>query len=114
MEHSDTLVGDIEEYIEDKIDFIKLKTASKTGTAVSGMIVGLALARLGLFILIFLSLSAAYAIGEATEKSWLGFLAVAGFYILLAVILVALKEKLVTMPIVNNLLKKMKYGVHEE
>jgi hypothetical protein len=114
MEHSDTLVGNIEEYIEDKVDLVKLKTASKTGSAVSGVIVGLALARLGLFIMIFLSLSAAYAIGEATERSWLGFLLVAGFYILLAVLVVALKEKLITMPIVNSLLKKMKYGVLDE
>jgi hypothetical protein len=114
MEHSDTLVGNIEEYIEDKVDLVKLQTASKTGSAVSGVIVGLVLARLGLFIIIFLSFSAAYAIGEATERSWLGFLCVAGFYILLAVLLVALKEKLITMPIVNSLLKKMKYGVHDE
>jgi hypothetical protein len=114
MEHSDTLVGDIEEYIEDKVDLVKLKTASKTGTAISGAIVALVTARLGLFIIIFLSLSAAYAIGEATGKSYLGFLCVAGFYILLAVLLIVFKEKMITMPIINSLLKKMKYGVSEE
>jgi len=114
MEHSDTLVGDVEEYIEDKVDLVKLKTASKTGSTISNVIVGLVSARLGLFILIFLSFSAAFAIGEAIGRYSLGFLIVGGIYILLVAALFVLKDKMITMPIINALLKKMKYKVHDD
>ena len=101
-----TLKNDVEDYIETKIDIIKLKAIDKTGSALSGAIVGIAAAVLGLFILQFLSFSAAYAIAEYTGYHYLGFLCVAGFYILLTVLIFALKEKFVTMPIINSLLKK--------
>ncbi|MCW3075929.1 MAG: phage holin family protein [Bacteroidetes bacterium] len=104
--HEHTIKGDVEDYIETKIDLIKLKTIDKTGSAVSGIIVGVVSAILGLFILQFLSFSAAYAISSATGHPYLGFLCVAGFYILLTVLLILLKEKLVTMPIINALLSK--------
>lgn len=101
-----TLKGDVEDYIETKIDIIKLKAIDKTGSAASGIIVGIVSAILGLFILQFLSFSAAYAISDATGRPFLGFLCVAGFYILITVLLIVLKEKLVTMPIINALLSK--------
>ena len=72
----------------------KLKAADKTGCAVSGLILALALARLGLFIMIFLNFSAAYAICTTTKKEYLGFLIVAGFYILLAILIVVFSEKI--------------------
>ncbi|MBA3663211.1 MAG: phage holin family protein [Bacteroidetes bacterium] len=102
----ETIKEDVEDYIETKIDIIKLKAIDKTGSAVSGAIVGIASAILGLFILQFLSFSAAYAISSYSGLPYLGFLCVAGFYILVTVSLILLKEKFVTMPIINALLKK--------
>lgn len=113
MEETATLKENVEDYIETRIDIIKLKAIDKTGSAASGAIVGVIAAILGLFILQFLSFSAAYAISELTGYHYLGFLCVAGFYILLTILLVALKEKLVTMPIINGLLKKF-YNKKEE
>jgi hypothetical protein len=109
-----TLKNDVEDYIETKIDIIKLKAIDKTGSAISGTIVGIAAAILGLFILQFLSFSAAYAISEFTGYRYLGFLCVAGFYILVTITLFALKEKLITMPIINSLLKKFYHNTEEE
>jgi len=106
MENPETLKDNVEDYIETRIDIIKLKIIDKVGSAMSGAIVGIATAFLALIILLFLSFSAAFAIAEVTNRNSIGFLAVAGFYILLAVLLTVLKEKLVTMPIINALLKK--------
>jgi hypothetical protein len=110
MENTSTLKDNIENYIEHKVDLVKLKTADKAGAAASNIVVGLAMARLVLFILIFLSLSAAFAISQATGDYYLGFLIVAGFYMLVAGLLLALKEKLITMPIINAILKKLNYN----
>lgn len=105
---------DVEDYIETKIDLIKLKAIDKTGSAVSGAIVGIAAAILGLFILQFLSFSAAWAISESTGYRYLGFLCVACFYILVAALLFATKEKLITIPIINSLLQKFYHHTEEE
>lgn len=113
MEETATLKENVEDYIETRIDIVKLKTIDKVGSAATGAIVGVAAAIFGLFILQFLSFSAAYAISEVTGYHWLGFLCVAGFYILLTVLIIVLKEKLITMPIINALLKKF-YHKKEE
>ncbi|MBI2721250.1 MAG: phage holin family protein [Bacteroidetes bacterium] len=109
-----TIKENVEDYIETKIDIIKLKAIDKTGGAISGAIVGAASGILGLFILLFLSLSAAYAISSATEMPFLGFLCVAVFYIILVILLNVLKEKMVTMPIINSMLAKFYKPKEEE
>src|SRR5687768_6138677 len=98
MEDTATLKDNVKEYVETKIDIIKLKAISKGAPMISNIIVGVALAFLAIFILMFLSFSAAYAISDASDKPFLGFLIVAGFYIVLAVLVLALKNKLLTMP----------------
>lgn len=113
MDTTQTLKRNIEEYIEDKVDLIKLKASEKAGSVASGIIVGLVVARLVLFILIFLSFSAAFAISQATGKYYLGFLIVAGFYVLVAVVVILLREKLITMPLINSFLKKLNFRQHD-
>ncbi|MGZ3919457.1 MAG: phage holin family protein [Bacteroidia bacterium] len=108
-----TLKKDVEDYIDTKVDILKLKAIDKTGSAISGAIVGVAATILGLFVLQFLSFSAAYAIAEFTGYYYVGFLCVAGFYILLTILVFVLKEKLVTMPIINALLKKFYHSTGE-
>jgi ABC-type glycerol-3-phosphate transport system permease component len=102
-----------EDYIQTKLNLIKLKTADKAGTAISGVILSVAVARLFLFIMIFLSFAAAYAISQATGQDYLGFLVVAGFYIAVAAVLIIFREKLLTMPIINTLLRKLNYKDQE-
>ena len=109
MEDTGTLKQNVRDYAETKLNIVKLKAISAGGSAISGIIVGVALAILSIFILMFLSFSAAYAISDATDRPFLGFLIVAGFYILLAVLVVVLRDKLLTMPIVNTLLEKFYY-----
>jgi hypothetical protein len=109
MEDTATLNDNVKEFVDTKIDIIKLKAISKGAPMISNIIVGVALAFLGIFIIMFLSFSAAYAISSATEKPFLGFLLVAGFYILLAVLVVVLKNKLLTMPIMHSLLDSLYY-----
>lgn len=103
----------VEDYIQTKLNLIKLKTADKAGTAISGVVLSVIVARLFLFIMIFLSFAAAYAISQATGRDYLGFLIVAGFYILVAAAVIIFREKLLTMPIINALLKKLNFKEQE-
>jgi hypothetical protein len=110
MENTTTsLKESIKDYVDTKLDVIKLKAIDKGSSVAAGIVVGVACAILGLIVLLFLGFSAAYAISDATDKPFLGFLVVAGFYILVAVLLVALKDKLITLPLINMLMKKIYY-----
>ena len=109
MEETATLKDNVQEFVDTKINIIKLKAISKGAPMISNIIVGVAMAFLGIFILMFLSFSAAYGISSATEKPFLGFLIVAGFYILLAVLVVVLRNKLLTAPIMQSLLNSLYY-----
>lgn len=103
----------VEDYIQTKLNLIKLKTADKAGTAISGVVLSVIVARLFLFIMIFLSFAAAYAISQAAGRDYLGFLTVAGFYMLVAAAVIIFREKLLTMPIINALLKKLNFKDQE-
>jgi hypothetical protein len=109
MENPDGLKENVEDYIETKIDVIKLKAIDKSGNALSGAILGAAMALLGLFVLVFLSFSAAFAIAEITGRNSIGFLSIALFYSLVGAVLIIFKEKIITMPIINALMKKYYY-----
>jgi hypothetical protein len=110
MENTTTsLKESIKDYVETQIDVIKLKAINQGSSIVAGIAVGVAMAVLGFLILIFLGLSAAVAISAATAKPFLGYLIVAGFFILLAVAVVLLKDKLITLPLINTLMQKIYY-----
>jgi hypothetical protein len=109
MEETASLKDNVQEFVDAKIDIIKLKAISKGAPLISNIIVGVAMAFLGIFIIMFLSFSAAYAISSAAGKPFLGFLIVAGFYILLAVLVIVLKDKLLTTPIMQSLLNSLYY-----
>ena len=56
-----------------------------------------------LLILFFLSLAAAYAIGEALGSNGLGFAIVGAFYILIAIMVLAFRKKLIERPLLEKL-----------
>jgi hypothetical protein len=107
--NKDSLPENLQDYIDARISIVKLKIIDKIAATVTGVISAIVLFIFGLFTLLFISLSAAFAISEATGRSYLGFLAVAGIYTLLATLFVLLREKIIMMPIINSLLKKYYY-----
>jgi hypothetical protein len=109
MDHPDTLKEDASDYIETKVKLIKLKTIDKAGSAISGAIAGVLIALFGFFLLLFLSLSAAFGISSISGRPFLGFLIVGLFYGLLIAGIIFFKEKMLTMPIIQMLLKRFYY-----
>ena len=106
MEETGTLKENVQDYVNTQLKVVKLRAIGKGSEAASSAIVGIGVAFLSVFIVMFLSFSAAYAISSATGRPFLGFLLVAAFYIMLAVLLIVLKERFITLPIMNSLLEK--------
>lgn len=89
-------------YVESSIAYYKLwgfKVAMKSTTLILKFIL---IAICMMIVLLFLSIAAALAIGELMDSYVLGFLTVAGVYLILAFLLFMVKDKIVEGPILEK------------
>ncbi|MCW3807236.1 phage holin family protein [Plebeiibacterium marinum] len=96
---------EINTYINSKIDLTKLQAAEDLSRFVSGIAVKLVLFYIGLFVLLFVSMAGAFAIGSYTQSNEIGFIAVAGIYFLIAIIFYLLKGKLIQTPVIKSFIQ---------
>lgn len=104
------LKKDLEDYIDTRMDVMKLKIIEKAGFAASGVVTGISLSFIGYFFLLFLTLTAAFALSALFESYTLGFACIAAFFGIVGTLIFVLREKLITFPIINALLKKFYYN----
>jgi len=111
MENQPHTIGSLFEnassYLETRIDLLKLKAIDKSSEAASSIVSGLATVVLAIFALVLLNVGLALWIGDLLGKNYLGFFAVAGFYILLAVLLHFFKDSWIKKPMSTMIIKKM-------
>lgn len=97
----------IEEYIQDRLLLLKLKTVEKISKLVAVMFAVLVVAVLVFFIFLFLSIMAGYYFAEVTNSMFLGFGIVAAIYLIILVTLIALRksvlERMITNTVINIL-----------
>jgi uncharacterized membrane protein YqjE len=112
------LVEHVKEYINTRISLAKLEIAEKVSRFIAWIIAAVLVFFILLFFVVFLSLSAAHAIGDAFGKPYLGFLIVGGFYLLVAFFVWMLKEKLLRIPLMNAIVRQLfpeeKHSTNEE
>jgi len=110
MEENTTLFGDLLDKIEDftktTIELVKLKAVDKLVSVASNIVSGVIFSILVFFFLLAFNMAIAFWIGEALGKFYLGFFIVAGFYVLLIIILAFFKNKIIRAPLTNVILKK--------
>jgi len=101
-EHTEDIQKQAKEYIENSVAYYKLrgfKVAMKSTT----MILKFALIAMCLtMVLLFCSMAAAFAIGEALSSYALGFLIIGGIYLVITVLLFLVKDKIVEGPILEK------------
>lgn len=93
-------------YLEARIELVKMKTAGKAaemGAAITArVIIGIVL----LMMIIVLNTGIAMWLGEILGKMYYGFFALAGFYLVLAIILIACRASIIKKPVSNILIRK--------
>ena len=115
-EEFNDIKNDIQEYLEIKLDMIRLHMAENLSrilsSAASAAIIGYIL----FFILLFISIAAGYFFSSLLHSNELGFLLVAGFYILLLIVFLLFGKKIVERPIIKAVIKLFfqKYSDNEE
>lgn len=111
MEENATFFGvlleKVENYAKTTIDLIKLKAVDKLSVVVSNVVYGVILALLVFFFLLILNLALAFWVGNLLGETYLGFFAIAGFYVLLIIIILIFKKQLIKVPLSNVIISKL-------
>jgi hypothetical protein len=110
MEENTTFFGALLERIESfsktTIDLMKLKAVDKLSKVSTVVVFGLLLALFVFFFLMIFNIALALWLGKLFGEIYLGFFVVAGFYVLLIIILVLFKKQLIKTPLTNTIISK--------
>lgn len=111
MEENATFFGPllekVENYAKTTIDLVKLKAIDKIAVTTSNVVYGVLIALLLFFFLLILNLAIAFWVGSLLGETYLGFFAVAGFYVLLIVIIMVFKKQIIKTPLSNIIISKL-------
>jgi len=109
---AEQLISNIKEYAETRLDIAALNVQDKVSDVLSSLASVIVVALLGIFILFFSSVGAAWWIGQTLNNSSIGFFCIAGFYLLIAIVIILNRDKWIKLPLINLLLKKI--NINEE
>ncbi len=99
--------GDIREYIETRIDIIKLDAADTGASAASSMVSWVTISITVLFMLFLVTVGGAIAIGYTLGNFASGFFILAGVYFLISVIIYVNRESWIRKPFLNSIVKNI-------
>lgn len=105
LDEIDDIRKDILEYIEVKLDLIRLHTAENLSRIFSNVANAAVIGYLLFLIIIFLSFAAGFFIGSRLNSNELGFLCIAGFYFILLVCFLILRKQLVEKPVIKAIVR---------
>lgn len=103
----ENLGDNIRELVNVKLNTARLSVAEKSSKLLSNLIAGVIAAIIIIFFIIFLSVALAYFLAGILGSTWAGFLVVSGIYLIAALIIWALKERLLRIPIMNSILSQL-------
>lgn len=101
------LTDNIREYIETRIDIIKLETAESGASAVSSMMSWLIILLVGFLVVLMLTVGMAIGIGYITDNFAVGFFIVTAFYIVVGLLMYNFREKWLRKPFTNVIVKNI-------
>lgn len=106
------ILSNVKEYAETRFDLVAINTQDKVSDVLSSIASVVVVSILSLFIVFFGSVGVAWWIGQLAHNPSIGFFSVAGFYLLVTIIVYVNRDKWIKLPIINSLLKKI--NINEE
>ena len=102
-----SLLEQSHEYLETRIDLVKLKTIDKSSDVLSSAAAAIAIAVGLLFFLLMASIGLALYFGYLLNNLYYGFFIVAGIYAVVVLILYVGRKQWIKMPVYNSIVKKI-------
>jgi len=101
------IIEQIKEYIKTRINLTKYKVIDQATGIIASVVAYSVVAVLGIFILLFLSITLALLIGSLIGSNWAGFGILTLIYIILAALVLALKAKYIEAPLIGFFISKL-------
>lgn len=105
LEEIEKIRKDLQEYVEVRLDLIRLQTAESIARMMSDTAKIVVVGYILFFILLFLSMAAGYLFAELFDSYTMGFLSVALFYLIVLILFLIFREKIIDRPIIKAILK---------
>lgn len=100
-----SLLENIQDYIETRIELLKLKAIGKVSDVVSSLVSVLLISIVLIFAVSILNIGLSIWIGHLLGGTAYGFFVVGGFYLLVAIFLIAFKSKWLKAPLADMIIK---------
>lgn len=117
MEELKTKAGDltdsVTDYIQTYYKLTVLNAADKATSIAAATLASLTIALLGIFVLLFGGIALGIWLGNLLDNPALGYLLVAGIFLLLIIVVIAFRKKLV-FPIIRNKLINLLYEPNDQ
>ena len=104
---TEELADNIRQLVNVKLDSVKLTVAEKSSKVASNLISGIIVALAVVFFVVFFSVALACFLAEILHNTWAGFLIVSGIYLLAAIIMRFIRERVIRIPIMNSILSQL-------
>lgn len=91
----------VNDYVKTTVDLYKAKATKGASNAAAGAAIGILAVVLGIFFLAFLFTALAWWMAAIFDSNALGFLSVAGLFLLLIILIFALRKKVIV-PLIRN------------
>lgn len=101
------LLEKVKDYVETRIELLKLKAIDKSSGILSSIISGVVLAVFSLFFMILFNIGLALWIGDMLGKSYYGFFIVAALYIIIGLVIFLGRNKWVKPPVETLMIKSL-------
>ncbi len=101
------LADHIKEYVNIRVESVKLAAAEKTSKLAATIFAAAIAAFVFLLFIIFAGLALAFVFSKLTGEFYLGFLIVAGIYLVLGLLIWSMRERILRIPIMNAMLQQL-------
>lgn len=102
------LADDVGRLVDTYVKLAKVKAVEKSSAIISIIITAIIAVFLLMCFLFFIGIAASLWVGKLLENPIAGYLSVAGFYLLLIIILIALRKKII-LPMIGNIIIRKVY-----
>lgn len=106
------LISKTEKFTKTSIDLLKLNMVEKTADIVSSVTSGLTVILIVAMFTLFLNIGLGLWIGELLQSSYMGFLIVSGFYLIVAIVVYFYQNRLLKNPISDKIVVKLLKNVN--
>ncbi|GAO28747.1 phage holin family protein [Geofilum rubicundum] len=104
-EHLSDVKEDFESYVDKRVDLLKLHLVEELSRFTASFTVKLGVLYLLFFALMFISLASAFFLGDILDSDGLGFVIVAGVYLIFVLIFILMRRIWVQKPVIKAFIK---------